>query len=112
MAPNTPFSTVGGYGGNPNNVLNPSGLAAGLSDAVDGFPTLHPVITGPGPLAPAVIDASTYAPGSGMPEVNAILSELRVISALLALQMGAAAPDLQIMRADEVWNTNINTGVL
>ena len=108
----TPYSTVGGYGGNPALVQSPSGLAAGLSDAVDGFPTLSPLISPTGKLVPAVIDSTLMAPGSGMPEVNAILIELRVISALLAYQLGDRVPDLQVMRADEAWNTNIATGAL
>ena len=102
-----PFSTVGGYGGNASLVVDPStGLSSGLVDTADGFPTLHPFINPNGTLTPFVIDPIPISPAIGMPEINAVLVELRVISALLREQMGPQAPDLQIMRADEAWNTS------
>jgi hypothetical protein len=114
MAPIPPFSTVGGYGGNPSLIVDPNtGQSAAFADTQDGFPTLHPQIGASGALTPVVVDPMQpplfY---SGMPEINAILCELRVISALLHIQLGATPLDLQIMRADEAWNTSINTGVL
>ena len=114
MAPNPPFSTVGGYGGNATLIPTPSGAAAFLDDAMDGYPTLHPQLGPTGALTPFVIDPSTVSPASGLPEINAILIELRVISALLREQMGdmKASYDLQTMRADELWNTNVTTGSL
>jgi hypothetical protein len=102
-----PFSTVGGYGGNPSLVVDPaSGLTSSLVDTADGFPTLHPSLNPNGSLSPFVIDPIVISPAIGMPEINAIIIELRVISALLHLQLGTLAPDLQIMRADEAWNTS------
>ena len=115
MAPNpAPFQTTGGYGGNPSNVVDPTtGQAIGLVDTQDGIPTLHPVIGANGALSPLVIDpAAPPAFYAGMPEINAILCELRVISALLHMQLGATQLDLQNMRADEAWNTSILTGAL
>lgn len=106
------FSTVGGYGGNANLVSLPSGQQAFLEDMMDGFPTLHPQISAGGPLTPLIVDPSTILPGAAFPQMNALLAELRVLSALVAMQMGAAAPDLQIMRADEAWSTSSATGAL
>ncbi len=111
-----PFSTVGGYGGNASLIVDPaSGLISGLVDTADGFPTLHPMLTAAGvSLAPFIINPVPIPPGIGMPEINAVLIELRVISALLREQMGNTAVnfDLQTMRADEAWNTQIGTGSL
>ena len=115
-----PFSTVGGYGGNPSLSLDPiSGVSASQVDTQDGFPTLHPALTpGGGPLAQLVTDPTAAPPNpsfwQAMPELNAILVELRVISALLREQMGDTkfSYDLQSLRADEAWNTNTVTGAL
>lgn len=105
MAP--PFSTVGGYGGNPSLVVDPAtGLTSGLVDTADGFTVLHPSLNPAGGLVPFVIDPIPISPAIGMPEINALVCELRVISALLHMQLGHLAPDLQIMRADEAWNTS------
>lgn len=102
-----PFSTVGGYGGNPSLVTDPStGLSSGLVDTADGFAVLHPSLNPNGSLSPFVIDPIPISPAVGMPEINALVVELRVISALLHMQLGHLAPDLQIMRADEAWNTS------
>ncbi len=112
---NQPFSTVGGYGGNASLVTTPSGLSGFLDDVLDGFPTLHPQLSaGGGPLTAIVIDPSAIGPATGMPELNAILVELRVLNTLIREQMGISAGsyDLQTMRADEAWNTNIATGAL
>jgi hypothetical protein len=104
---NAPFSTVGGYGGNASLVLDPNtGQASALVDTADGFPTLHPWLNANGSLTPFVIDPVPVVASIGMPEINAILVELRVISALLHMQLGTLAPDLQFMRADEAWNTS------
>lgn len=112
----SPYSTVGGYGGNPSLSLDPaSGLASGLVDTADGFPALHPANNpaGTGPTS-FIVNPVPISPSIGMPELNAILVELRVISALLREQMGVTAScfDLQVMRADEAWNTQIGTGSL
>lgn len=102
-----PFSTVGGYGGSSTVILDPaSGLTTQLVDTQDGFPVLHPAINPSGGLVPFAIDPVPLPPFGGMPELNAVLVELRVIAALLREQMGPQAPDLQIMRADEAWNTS------
>ena len=112
--PNTPYSTVGGYGGNASVVQQPSGLTSFLDDALDGYPTLHPSLNPNGSLSPVVIDPSTISAASGLPEINAVLVELRVISALLREQMGdtKVSYDLQTMRADEFWNTLVTAGAL
>lgn len=102
-----PYSTVGGYGGNASLVVDPNtGQASALVDTADGFTVLHPWLNPNGALTPFVIDPVPVSPSIGMPEINAVLVELRVISALLREQMGPQAPDLQFMRADEAWNTS------
>lgn len=102
-----PFQTTGGYGGNASVVVDPaSGLSSSLVDTADGFPVLSPYLNPNGTLTPFVIDPIPISPAIGMPEINALVVELRVISQLLHMQMGVLAPDLQIMRADEAWNTS------
>lgn len=102
-----PFQTTGGYGGNSSVVVDPAtGLSSALVDTADGFPVLSPYLNPNGTLTPFVIDPIPISPAIGMPEINALVVELRVISQLLHMQMGVLAPDLQIMRADEAWNTS------
>ena len=112
MAPQPPYNTTGGYGGNASLTTQPSGLTAFLDDALDGFPALIPQLNAGGGLSPIVLDPSTISAASGLPEINAILVELRLISALLHHQLGATQLDLQQMRADEAWSSNPATGVL
>jgi hypothetical protein len=107
-----PFSTVGGYPGQATNVTTPSGNVGAFTDTWDGVPSLAPGLSNQAGLTPIQIDPSLAPPGSGMPIMNAVLIELRVLNALLALQIGAAVPDLQQMRADEAWNINPQTGLL
>lgn len=108
-----PYQTTGGYGGNSSLIVDPaSGLASSLVDTADGYPTLYPQLVAGGGLAPFVVNPVPINPSIGMPEINAIITELRVLTALLHSQMGTFAPDLQIMRADEGWNTTISTGAL
>ena len=111
-----PYSTVGGYGGNASLTVDPAtGLSAGLADVLDGFPVLVPSLTAGGlTLAPSIINPYPINPAGGMPEINAIVIELRVLCALIREQMGDTRNifDLQMMRADENWNTNPTTGAL
>lgn len=106
--PPAPFSTVAGYGGNPTNVTQqPSGNVAGLYDDIGGFAVVGPYlnqVTSYG-LVPIVIDATTVPAYSGLPEINAILIELRVLTALLHFQLGPTNLDLEQMRADEAYQT-------
>lgn len=108
------FSTVGGYGGNASVVLDPaSGLTTGLVDTADGIPALIPqIIPSTGQLAASIVDPVPVSPAIGIPEINAVLVELRVVTQLLHMQMGERAPDLQIMRADELFTSTIGSGVL
>lgn len=105
-----PFSTVGGYGGNPSVVVDPAtGLASALVDTADGFTVLYPSINpATGFLQPFVIDPIPISPAIGMPEINALLCELRVLVTLIREQMGDTRTsfDLQTMRADEAWSTS------
>lgn len=111
-----PFSTVGGYGGNASLVLDTTtGLTAGQVDTQDGFPVLYPALATGGGLVPNVVNPIATNPFTSYPEINAIIVELRVLCALVRESMGptvGASFDLQIMRADEAWNTNNATGAL
>ena len=112
----TPFSTVGGYGGNPSVTVDPAtGLASGLVDTADGYPALYPSLTAlGGGLTPFVINPIPINPSIGMPEINALLVELRMLNTPLREQMGdtKVSYDLQTMRADEFWNTLVTAGAL
>jgi hypothetical protein len=55
---------------------------------------------------------ANYLTSGGVAAMNAMLVELRVLNALLIWQMGANAPDLNQMRADELYNSTIGTGVV
>lgn len=115
MATPAPFSTVGGYGGDPSVIVDPvSGLLSALVDTADGYPALWPALSAGGGLTPFVFNPVPISPSGGMPEINAILCELRVLNALIREQMGDTRQsyDLQIMRADEAWNTTATTGSL
>ena len=104
------FSTVGGYG---SGVINADGSA--LVDTEDGIPSVGPalVTTGAnaGALAPAVVN-SVVAPNTGIPIFNSVLIEIRCLNNLLMLQLGASAPDLEQMRADELFNTIVGQGTI
>jgi hypothetical protein len=111
--PAAPFSTVGGYGGSASLQIQPSGSAAGFTSDLDGFPVLvGSIAPATGALSAIQIDASTISSAGGMPAMNAILIELRVIAALLHTQLGATQLDLEQMRADEGYSQNPATGVL
>jgi hypothetical protein len=113
-----PFSTVGGYGGNASLVLDTTtGQTAGQVDTQDGFPILMPALnpTGAGGLVPNVVNPIALNPFTSYPEINAIIVELRVLTALVREMMGPSlnqSYDLQQMRADEAWSTNNATGAL
>jgi hypothetical protein len=114
--PQVPFSTTGGYGGSATLTYDPNTrISAANVDTVDGYPVLNPALNPSGGLLPNIVDPAAIPQSqfwAAYPEINAILVEFRVISQLLIAQMGATQLDLQIMRADEAWNTNPNTGVL
>jgi hypothetical protein len=100
-------STVGGYG---NPVINNDGSM--LVDTEDGIPVVGPTLNAvTGQLSAAVINPAVPA-NTGVPELNAILIELRVLTALVHAQLGATNLDLEQMRADELWNTTIGSGVV
>ena len=103
-----PYSTVGGYGG---PLILSDG--ASLSDTEDGVPAFVPAFnpTGPAALAQAIISPVQSAYG-GTPIQNALLVEIRVMNALIALQMGASAPDLEQMRANELFDCSLGTALV
>ena len=111
----TSFPTTGGYG---NPIINTDG--AQLVDTEDGIQVVAPQFypnsaTVPsGGLAPAATDADPNSPwiaaSPGLPPMNALIVELRVLNALMVLQLGLQAPDLEQMRADEAYVTSIVTG--
>jgi hypothetical protein len=88
---------------------------SGLVSTEDGTPVLGPVLQATGTTVPNVIAGNTnqgVPGGSGVPPLNAILIELRVLNNLLAWQMGAEAPDLDAMRSSEAFDISLATGVL
>ncbi len=97
--------------------VNPDGVP--FLDTVDGIPSLGPTFNPAGGLPPpsfaqAIINPAIVSDVAGIPSQNQIIIELRVISNLLLMMMGAMpgnTPDLTQMRADEFWNTNLQTGV-
>lgn len=84
-------------------------------DTVDGVPTPGPSIVPSAAIPPptfqiATVTPTTLADTAGIPSQNQIIIELRVISNLLLMMMGAMpgnTPDLTQMRADEFWNTSV-----
>lgn len=111
----TSFPTTGGYG---NGLINADGSA--LVDTEDGVPVVLPQFQPSNPavpsgqFTPAQVDPdpnNTFVGlETGIPIFNALLVELRVHNALMVLQMGVIAPDLDQMRADESFVTSIVTG--
>ena len=95
-----PVSTVGGYG---SPTINSD--TAALVDSEDGVPAIVPALNPvTGALSQAVV-SGVAPPSTAVPPMNAILVELRVISALLHFQLGATSLDLEQMRADELYNS-------
>jgi len=90
-------------------------------DTTDGIPTLMPGFgaSAPPTWAQVTINPITVADGAGMPPQNAILCELRVMTELLSRIAAAlvfdgpkSIPDLDQLRADAAWDTNLSTGSL
>jgi|SRR5882672_2392079 len=86
----------------------------GFVDTVDGVPTAGPLIVPSAAIPPPTFGQFIQTPAtisdvSGVPSQNAILCELRVISTLLQMQMGASAPDLTQLRADALWETTLGS---
>lgn len=82
-------------------------------DTTNGVSVLGPGFSGfAGALSSIALDPKTIQDTAGLPQQNAILIELRVITSLLLFQLGASAPDVEQMRADEYWNTSLSTGTL
>ena len=103
-----PISTVGGYG---NPTINPDGAA--VVDPENGIPVVGPAInTVTGNLSAAII-SPTVASNTGIPVLNAILVELRRIANLLEANSGVGlVEDAEIMRANELYNITVGTGVI
>ena len=76
----------------------------------DGFPTLGATLTSTGGYAVNIVPGAASQNYIGFPVANSVLVELRVMNSLLALALGASAPDLDQMRADEAFNTNPTSG--
>lgn len=101
-------NTVGGYG-TPLVQADQSLLV----DTEDGVPVVGPTLApASGNLVAAIINTIVPASNVGIPPLNAILIELRVIAALLHSQLGDTKLDLEQMRADELFNTTIGSGVV
>jgi hypothetical protein len=80
----------------------------------DGICVVVPTLTpSSGDLNAAQVNpAQFWAQTGGVPVLNAILVELRVISELLHRDRGAIVTDLDQMRASELYDTMTNTGVV
>lgn len=100
-------STAGGYG--PSSpTQNPDGSQ--LVDTEDGVPAFVPLLSASGGLSLGQ-QSSLWQGQVGVPIINAVLIELRVMNALLHSQLGDTKLDLQQMRADEFFNSSLATGV-
>jgi hypothetical protein len=98
-----------------NQGIGPDGAA--FVDSAADFPSVMPTIVPsaalpPPTFTPAAINPFTIADGAGMPCNVAILIELRALTALMQMWMGASAPDMTQLRADAAWDINPNTGVM
>jgi hypothetical protein len=80
----------------------------------DGICVVVPQLTpATGELSEASVNPAQFWPQTGgVPVLNAILVELRVISELLHRDRGAIVTDLDQMRAAELFNTMTDTGVV
>lgn len=82
-------------------------------DTVDGIPVVYPAVNGvTGQMSQFTIDPKTVVDTAGLPPQNAIIVELRCITNLLAIYLGDRCPDLQQMRAEEIFNTMVPTGLV
>jgi hypothetical protein len=103
------YSTAAGY--SLTGPSNPDGTV--FTDTVDGTPVVGPQFAQNGQsLIPAISNPTLASDVAGISVQNAILIEWRILTALMAFQLGSACPDIEQMRADELWNTTIGQGVV
>jgi hypothetical protein len=107
MTSNVPYGTTAGYG-SPS--VNSDGAA--LVDTQDGIPAVVPQLNPATGQKTAAAVTSIANPDTAVPELNAILVELRVIAYLLYQINGDNQLDLEQMRSDELFNSLPATGVV
>jgi hypothetical protein len=90
-------------------VINADG--ASLADTEDGIPVVGPSLNAAAGNLSAAVISSVANPDAGIPVLNAILIEFRVQNTLLHAQLGATNYDFEQMRADELYNTMLSTGM-
>ncbi len=75
-----------------------------------GVDVLGPVLTANGAVIQNLINAATGQNITGVPVLNALLIELRVLNNILLFQQGSTSLDLEQMRADEAYNISLLSG--
>jgi len=82
-----------------------------FDNSVDGFPVVYPTLTpdGTGNITGANINP-TQLTGNGMPVINALLTEMQVLTHLINENRGSQALDLRALRADFAFNMMPSTG--
>ena len=86
---------------------------SGLVSDETGVPVLGPVLQPNSNSIQNIINAATgqgIVGGSGVPPLNAILIELRVLNSILLYSLGATPLDMDQMRADEAYNVSLSSG--
>jgi len=106
----TPYSTVGGYGSSLP-IVNPDGSA--LVDTEEGAPATAPAFATPTATTSNLVSATsalgpTLAATPGIPILNAVLIELRLIAEIL--NDNTSGRDLVQMRASILADINPSTG--
>ena len=101
----------------PTPVVNSDGsLLVDTEDGtfafVPGFSAATIAGTGIGLSQSNLNPYGTWQTTGGVAALNALLVELRVANQLLLWQMGANAPDINQMRADELFNCTLGTGAI
>ncbi len=103
------FNPAGLPAYSPSPTVNSDGSL--LVDTEDGTFAFVPGFSGnAGVLAQSNVNPyANWQQVGGVAALNAMLVELRVANQLLIWQMGANAPDLNQMRADELFNCTLGT---
>lgn len=99
-----------GYGP-PATTVNPD--LSGLVSDETGVPVLGPVLNNAGVPIPNIINAASgqgVVGGTGVPPLNALIIELRVLNSLILFGLGTQSLDLDQMRADEAYNVSLSSG--
>jgi len=108
VAVNPPGPTAYGPTAGP---INPDNTP--IVDTVDTVPIVGPSLTASGLLAVTAPFNPLIPPDTaGIPGNLGLLIEMRVANYLTALLLGTGAPDLEQMRANELFKITIGTGTV